>query len=201
MFKFFVLLCCLCLSSNILAQEGIQTENNLGFEDLVKDVFIKGNCRNVSNINAIGNDTLSIGQFDNAESIFNIKDGIIISTGLIELASGPNIDNEAGFSFNEENIDPDLSQLATGDLFDVTGIEFDFIPIDNRVSFRYVFASEEYCEFVGTSFNDVFGFFVSGPGIDGPFDNNAINVASITTLNGTNAVSYTHLTLPTILLV
>lgn len=185
MFKFFTLLCCLCLSFHLVAQESIQTENNLGVEDLVKNVFIKGNCRNVSNIRAIGDETSSIGQFKNGATIFNINDGIILSTGAIDLANGPNIDNESGYAFNTESNDPDLSQLATDSLFDVTGIEFDFVPIDDKVSFRYVFASEEYCEFVGTSFNDVFGFFVSGPGINGTFDNNAINVATITSLNGT----------------
>ncbi len=186
MLKFFVLLCCLCLSFNLLAQaEGIQTENSLGVEDLVKDVFIKGNCRNVSNISALGNEALSIGQFKKGTNSINVKDGIILSTGAIGLARGPNIDNESGTFFNIESNDPDLSQLATSTLFDVTGIEFDFVPLDDRVSFRYVFASEEYCEFVGTSFNDVFGFFVSGPGINGSFDNNAINVATITALDGT----------------
>ena len=166
-----------------MAQVGIQTENNLGVEDLVKNVFIKGNCKNVSNITAIGNETLSIGQFENGEDILKINDGIILSTGTIDLAQGPNIDNEAGFSFDVESNDLDLSQLATSTIFDATGIEFDFVPIGDKVTFRYVFASDEYCEFVGTSFNDVFGFFVSGPGINGPFDNNAINVATITTLS------------------
>ncbi len=185
MYRLLALLCCFCLSSNLLAQEqeGIQTENNLGVEDLVRDVFIKGNCRNVSNISAIGDETLSIGQFENGENILNINDGIIISTGDIGLALGPNEDSGASYSFNEVSEDFDLSQLATSTLFDATGIEFDFVPIGNNVTFRYVFASEEYCEFVGTSFNDVFGFFVSGPGINGTFDNNAINVA---TLIGTN---------------
>ncbi len=179
MFKIFTLLACLCLSFNLLAQQGIQTENNLGVEDLVKNVFIKGSCRNVSNISAIGNETLSIGQFENGVNSINIKDGIILSTGDIALAQGPNISSEASYSFNTMSNDLDLNQLATSTLFDATGIEFDFVPIGNRVTFRYVFASEEYCEFVGSSFNDVFGFFVSGPGINGPFDNNAINVATL----------------------
>ncbi len=185
MCNYFTIICFLFLLSDVAAQEGIQTANNLVVEDLVKDVFIKGNCRNVSNITAIGNDSISIGEFENGAAIFNFNDGIILSTGAIDLAQGPNLAIDASYSFDAQGNDPDLSQLATDDLFDVTGIEFDFVPLEDKVTFRYVFASEEYCEFVGTSFNDVFGFFVSGPGINGSFANNAINVATITTLTGT----------------
>ena len=180
MSKLIFLLCCLCLGLTLTAQQpGIQTENDLGVTELIRDVFIKGSCRNVSNITSIGNEILSIGQFDSGGDVISMADGIILSTGDIALAEGPNNNNEASFSHNALSIDLDLEQLATDSLFDVTGIEFDFIPLEERVSFRYVFASEEYCEFVGTSFNDVFGFFVSGPGINGPFDNNAINVAVV----------------------
>ncbi|MEM6376632.1 MAG: choice-of-anchor L domain-containing protein, partial [Bacteroidota bacterium] len=157
-------------------------------------VFIKGNCRNVSNISAIGSEALGIGQFFDGSDAITINNGIILSTGDIGLAMGPNIDNESSFSFDALSNDPDLSQLATADLFDVTGIEFDFVPISDRVTFRYVFASEEYCEFVGTEFNDVFGFFVSGPGIVGPYENDAINVATFTTLSGiTESVSINNI--------
>ena len=180
--RFLTLWCCLSLLPILSAQRGIQTLNDLGVESLVKNVFIKGDCRNVRNITAIGDETLGIGQFNNSADIIGIGDGIILSTGKIDLAQGPNVDNESGFALNNLSDDLDLNVLATDTLFDATGIEFEFVPLGDRVTFRYVFASEEYCEFVTTSFNDVFGFFVSGPGINGTFDNNAINVAI---LNGT----------------
>ncbi len=184
MSRFFTFLFFLILTFNLYTQEeGIRTKNNLGVEELVKNVFIKGNCRNVSNITAIGSETISIGQFENGGDIIDINDGIILSTGDIDLAEGPNHSSDASFAFNITSEDADLNVLATSTLFDATGIEFDFIPLDNRVTFRYVFASEEYCEFVGSTFNDVFGFFVSGPGINGTFDNNAINVAKLALTN------------------
>ena len=172
-----------CIWSTVSSQEVLQTTNNLSVKDLITDVFIKGNCKNVDNISSIGDPNLSIGEFSKGDGILGFKDGIIISTGDISLAPGPNIALDATYAFDIVGSDPDLDLLATDSLFDITAIEFDFVPIDNKVKFRYVFASEEYCEFVGTDFNDVFGFFVSGPGINGPFANNAINVA---TLSGTD---------------
>ena len=179
MLRFPTFLICLFLTSNLFGQGQIRTESTLGVEDLVREVFIKSGCRNVENISALGSEELGIGEFENGENIIGLSDGIILSTGDIFLAPGPNNNNEAGFAFNIISEDLDLNQLATSTLYDATGIEFDFIPLGNRVNFRYVFASEEYCEFVGTEFNDVFGFFVSGPGINGVFDNNAINIATL----------------------
>ena len=41
-------------------------------------------------------------------------------------------------------------------------LEFDFIPLDTLLTFYYIFGSEEYPEFVCSSFNDVFAFLISG---------------------------------------
>ena len=66
---------------------------------------------------------------------------------------------------------PDL----IGQNFDVTSVndvailEFDFVPVSSYLSFKYVFASEEYFAYENTQFNDVFGFFISGPNIVGPY--------------------------------
>ena len=166
---------------NLIAQPNggslITTQNNNVLE-LVKEIFIKGDCQNVSNIQGSG-ETVGFGEYENAGNVIGLPDGIILSTGDIKLAEGPNESVETTASFANNSNDKDLRQIATNQLFDVTVLEFDFVPLSDEVSFQYVFASEEYCEFVGTIFNDVFGFFVSGPGINGEFDNGAINVARL----------------------
>ncbi len=122
---------------------------------------------------------MGIGYFEGGSSIFGFSNGIIISSGDILLAEGPNVSVKSGIGFGDNTGDDDIDIMTSGAIMDVAGIEFDFVPIGESVTFRYVFASEEYCEFVGSIFNDVFGFFVSGPGLSGPFSNNAVNVALI----------------------
>ncbi len=75
-------------TGNIFSQEVLRTGNDLSVEDLVSDVFIRGNCKNVSNISSLRNTNLSIGQFYNGEGILGFNDGIILSTGDISLAEG-----------------------------------------------------------------------------------------------------------------
>jgi gliding motility-associated-like protein len=156
----------------------IRTDNTLGVEELVEDIFVSGACTNISNIRAIG-DKRGIGYFENGAQSIGISRGIILSTGANVNAEGPNDLTDKSGNFHHETGDPDLNGLATGTVKDVAGLSFDFTPLDSIVTFRYVFASEEYCEFVGSIYNDVFGFFIRGPGISGPFPNGGANVALI----------------------
>ncbi|MEM6377652.1 MAG: choice-of-anchor L domain-containing protein [Bacteroidota bacterium] len=177
----FTLLLLLVLSKGQVNAQ-IRTIADSDVERLVEEVFIKGDCANVSNIRSIGN-LKGLGYFEGGAPNIGMERGLIIASGDVAGAQGPNQSEGWTSQFNDGLEDIYLKGLSTGVLYDNVGIEFDFIPQKERVSFRYVFASEEYCEFVGSVFNDVFGFFVSGPGINGPFENGAINVALIPETN------------------
>jgi gliding motility-associated-like protein len=65
--------------------------------------------------------------------------------------------------------DPTLATLTPLTLHDACVLEFDFRPTGDTVKFDYRWGSEEYTSYACSgSFNDVFGFFISGPGYASP---------------------------------
>ena len=161
---------------------GILVDQNPDEIELIEEVFIGGNCFDTENITSEG-DPEGRGTFSSGSASIGIEEGIIISTGNVNNAAGANTETGATSILTGNDFDPDLANLSGGIIGDYSAIEFDFTPTLDNITFEYVFASEEYCDFVGSDKNDVFGFFLSGPGINGPFTNNAINIA---TLPGTN---------------
>jgi len=151
-------------------------------EELIESIFIGGDCFQVeSGSITYEGDEESIGFFSSGTDALNMEEGIILSTGKAEKAVGPNVQYNTGNWMDGPANDPDLEQLLVDDynLRDRSSLEFDFTPTSEMISFEFVFASEEYCEYVNSNFNDVFGFFISGPGINGPFSNNAENIAFV----------------------
>ncbi len=105
------------------------------------------------------------------------SEGILLTTGRAINAIGPNDATGLPTIVNGECLDCDLYDngfpgsplltAANGGLatFDACTFEFDIVPQGDSLSFDFIFASEEYLEWVGSSFNDVFGFFVTGPNV------------------------------------
>jgi hypothetical protein len=105
-----------------------------------------------------------IGRFQNGPTFtdFPFNSGIIMTTGNITVTPGP---NNAGSSTvaNDDGVrDTDLSAISTNTTHGTSKIEFDFVSISGMVSFEYVFASEEYPEYVCANVNDIFAFFLTG---------------------------------------
>lgn len=117
-------------------------------------------CPTVANGIFVGPSTLS---FDS---------GIVLTTGRAQTsgfnygAGGPAIN----FASNSNSApgDAQLTALAGQPTFDACVLQFDFRPTGDTIKFNYVFGSEEYPDFSCSSFNDVFGFFISGPGFASP---------------------------------
>ncbi len=132
-------------------------------QQLVQDVLL-GPGVTASNITFMGAKG-AIGFFNGSNSNIGIDSGLVLTSGNIVNVPGPNNSSSAGTS-NGLQGDQDLTGLAGTDTYDAAILEFDFYTSSNQVKFTYVFGSDEYMEYVG-SINDAFGFFVSGPGING----------------------------------
>ena len=154
----------------------------------------------VSNVTFYGHPS-QIGEFNGTNSTIPLNSGLVLSNGevLTNLTGGnpsTNIEMTYGTNANWGGGDPDLLNLAqsvttnpaSGNItstHDMAVLEFDFIPTGDTVQFNFVFASEEYTAFINSTYNDVFGFFISGPGITGSyaspagFPGGAANVAIV----------------------
>lgn len=109
--------------------------------------------------------TTASGTFDNGLSAgIGINSGVILTTGNANLAIGSNTLTDAA-QINNLPGDADLTTLGGATTYDASVLEFDFTTTTNNVFLNFVFASEEYPEFVGQRFNDVFAFFVDGQNI------------------------------------
>ena len=156
-------------------------------ENLISNYFL-GEGVKVLSIKYEGKNT-AVGYFDKAKANVGIQRGIVMTTGRV--ANDPTnlnvkgITNPASQNASTANgfgsTDPDIGKLLKPGqaVKDMAKYTITFIPTSDTLRFKYVFASEEYPEFACTAFNDAFGFFISGPGINGPYQNNGINIALV----------------------
>jgi hypothetical protein len=152
----------------------LQVTSEITPEEMVE--MLIGSGLDYDNVVFAGADA-SRGSFWGGPGNIGLGNGIILTSGNVNLAPGPNNSSSAGAS-NDTPGDNDLQSLAGVNTFDACVLEFDFVPFYEHVWFDFVFGSEEYPEYIN-QFNDVFGFFISGPGITGPFSNNSKNIALI----------------------
>jgi gliding motility-associated-like protein len=120
-----------------------------------------------------------IGLFDGTNTTLGMAEGILMTSGNVNAAVGPNNNGGISAAMGSSAFDADLNAICAFGVYDAAILEFDFIPMGDTVEFKFRFASDEYIEYVGSGINDAFGIFLSGPGITGPFSNSAVNLAVV----------------------
>ena len=153
---------------SLMAKSQIDIDNTPPYNTatyLIDNVLLGGGI--VGSSHSFIGDPNQIGFFNGVSSNLAIDSGIVLSSGNILELIGPNSSGSTSSAFSGAG-DPTLD-LVVGPIDytnDAAVLEFDFVPTSDVISFKYVFGSEEYLEFV-TSFNDAFGFFLSGPNPSG----------------------------------
>ena len=158
--KNFLLIITIILSSyqNVTAQLRIDTSYSP--EQLIrKHLLNEGSDLIIKNVSFKGQ-RQSIGYFYNETPLDIINKGILLSTGDVFDAIGPNKSANIGTRGSGWG-DKDLQAIATGVVMDAVALEFDLIALRDSIVFEYVFASDEYPEFVDKGVNDIFGFFLT----------------------------------------
>lgn len=162
----FTFILAVVMAISTFGQSQMTVDTTLSPEELIKKVLLKNDNVKVDNIKYRGHKS-AIGQFDiEEERSFSLEKGLTLSTGRVSSNIGPNSSAALSDTLKWSG-DKDLEELCERKTFDAAVLEFDFIPLSNKVSFTYIFASEEYLEYSGSKYNDVFAFFISGPGIEG----------------------------------
>lgn len=180
------------ISGSVKAQLAI---DSLSIQQYVQDILL-GSGIQATNISFNGC-LDQVGYLQNGGSAaLGLESGIILGSDAVANIAGAGEFMDP-FQCATSSGDADLLSIANsvppliGQNFNVTGVneqailEFDFVPTGDTLRFRYVFLSSEYEAWENSQFNDIFAFFLSGPGITGPYDSpagfpdGAINIAGV----------------------
>lgn len=155
---------CLFLAS-LNAQSNLFIDTTITPQQMVTDFFNTSQVT-VSNVQFTGAPGAAA-FFDASNTDLDLLAGLMLSSGqCTEAANAATYFASAG---NSVPGDSDLDNLnpASGPTFDAAILEFDLVSQVDTLCFIYRFGSEEYPEYVCSSFNDIFGFMVEGPGYSG----------------------------------
>ena len=185
MMRFLLLAIALFFATNVtkgqaLIVKPIDPVDNPLIDSLVGKLV--GNGVIVENIRSNLSETCrALGTFKSDPQLFGgIRSGLMMVTGVADTMAGANnggiisrninySDTVDGCSSGRQLLNAVLAANSTTvrQATDCATIQFDIIPATDSIKFNYVFASEEYNTFVCSNFNDIFGFFIRGPGIAG----------------------------------
>ena len=169
-------------------------------EQLVTDVLFSGDCAQVSNVtwstgtnfpdpsNVFGDNPNGIAYFNKNGSDFPFQEGLLLTTGNAMMVPGPNykaMEHGSGVWPGDTDIDEVVTQMLGSAPFQPTTnasvIEFDFVPTLPKLSLDFLFASEEYGDFIQCYSWDTFAILLT--------DSNG-NKQNIAVIPGTsNAIS------------
>jgi len=153
--------------------------------------YLAGPNVTVYNASITGN-ALSYGKFQTGSTQTNlgISNGIVLTTGSRSNIIGPNNVSDKSRQNNAPG-DAMLNTISGAQTRDACVLQFQFDVQSDFIEFNYVFGSEEYPEFVNAGYNDVFAFYISGPGITG-WQNIALvpNTTTPVTIDNINSNSY-----------
>ncbi len=176
----------LILGSNLTQAQFINVDVTSYTPQQLVEEFLgakSSSCISISGVTVKGDDiskggVVSYGYFDKGTSGFDIDKGVILSTGDALKAKGGNTNLQSEIGVDWAYQDNDLLNVLGYSNTNPTSLEFDFISyISDKVSFEYMFLSEEYDKSKsasGCGYSDVFAFLIKPDGSTDPYTNIAL---------------------------
>ncbi|WP_179008444.1 T9SS type B sorting domain-containing protein [Winogradskyella forsetii] len=174
-----------------LHAQQISTDNSLQPNALIQNIIGTG-CATASNVssavNGSVNGIVSFGSFDSGTTNFPLQNGLVLSTGSVSAAANTFVNDDLSEGNIDWSTDQDLIDvLGIDQTLNATSIEFDFESANSFVSFKYLFASDEYQQEYPCNFKDVFAIFIKRAGTMEPYVNIAL-IPDTTTEVSTNTI-------------
>lgn len=168
------------IPSALFAQ--ITIDETLTTQQLVEDILINASCAGTENfIQSTGTDFASVngvGSFEANGSNFPFAAGIVLSSGSVSTAPGPNLTTQSN-GVTAWPGDADLENFTGATATNnASFIQFDFTPFTEQLSFDFLMASEEYNQNFECTFTDAFAFILT--------DNDTGTSVNLAVLPGTN---------------
>jgi gliding motility-associated-like protein len=161
---FSALLC--CFTSIVLAQN-ISVDDTKNATDLVNILTNSSTCLTLAGQTAspLPITIKSYGSFDYTGTNFPFANGIVLSTWSAKKSEGPysEVNSSGGLSTWAGDAELDFAlgiTIASEKTVNATVLEFDFTPQTNFISFRYLFASNEYQKDYPCNYSDGFAFLI-----------------------------------------
>lgn len=190
----YLLLFLTCFGFSALGRAQVAVQTGLTLEQYVNEILL-GSGVEAFNIQLTGS-PIQIGHLTGAAgTLCPVDAGLVLSSaaatnlvcgGFDEVPFGEGVSGDPDLLSIANSVPPLIGQnFNVGSVNDICAIEFDFVATGDSIKFNYTFGSDEYLFWVNSSFNDVFAFFLSGPGITGPYDapagypGGAVNIAQL----------------------
>lgn len=149
-------------------------------EQLVTDVLFEGSCAQISNItwstgtnypdpdNVFGDNPNGIAYFNKNGSGFPFEEGLVLTTGDVTKVPGPDyraMEQGSSVWLGDTDIDAVMEGFLGAPPFqpstNASVIEFDFVPSLPTFSLDFMFASEEYGDFIQCYSYDTFAILLT----------------------------------------
>ncbi len=139
--------------------QAIEVTQENDWTELIDSFLSAGSASNVSFSGA----SSAVGTYTNSSGLWGLSPGIVLSSGKVtDYSNGPNTSGRFSTDLGRPG-QANLTALADHPTYDAASFKFDFTAASNQISYKFLFGTEEYPEYVGSVFNDAFGVWLTNP--------------------------------------